>query len=70
VIIMKTNQTASYSLRVNRILLKKFRYIADYEGRSTNREIEQIMRQHVKKHEDEHGAITSEMLDAFYAKES
>ena len=29
-----------YTLRVNRTLFQKFRYVADYEGRSANREIE------------------------------
>ena len=32
-----------YTLRVNRTLFQKFRYIADYEGRSANREIEQAL---------------------------
>lgn len=32
-----------YTLRVNRTLFQKFRYVADYEGRSANREIEQYI---------------------------
>ena len=46
-----------YTLRVNRELFAKFRYIAEYCGRSANREIEQYMKQRVKKFEEEHGEI-------------
>ena len=42
-----------YTLRVNRTLFQKFRYVADYEGRSANREIEQ----RVNSFEEEHGEI-------------
>lgn len=46
-----------YTLRVNRTLFQKFRYVADYEGRSANREIEQYIKQRVKSFEEEHGEI-------------
>lgn len=46
-----------YTLRVNRILFEKFKYIADYEGRSANREIEQYIKQRVKNFEEKHGEI-------------
>ena len=46
-----------YTLRTNRVLFTKFRYIAEYCGRSANREIEQYMKQRVKKFEEEHGEI-------------
>ena len=46
-----------YTLRVNRTLFQKFRYIADYEGRSANREIEQYIKQRVKAFEEKHGKI-------------
>lgn len=32
-----------YPLRVNRLLLQKVRYIAEEEGRSANKEIEQYL---------------------------
>ena len=51
------DQLLRYTLRVNRELFAKFRYIAEYEGRSANREIEQHMKQRVKKFEEEHGKI-------------
>ena len=46
-----------YTLRVNRRLFQKFRYIAEYEGRSANKEIEQYMKRRVRDFEAEHGAI-------------
>ena len=33
-----------YTLRVDRLLFKKFRYIAESEGRSANKEIEQYLK--------------------------
>ena len=46
-----------YTLRIDRQLFEKFRYIADYEGRSANREIERYIKQRVKEFETEYGAI-------------
>ena len=46
-----------YTLRVNRTLFQKFRYIEDYEGRSANREIEQYIKQRVKAFEEKYGEI-------------
>ena len=46
-----------YTLRINRELFKKFRYIAESEGRSANKEIEQYMKRRVKGFEQEHGEI-------------
>jgi len=46
-----------YTLRVNRELFKKYRFIAEYGGRSANKEIEQYMKQCVKDFEEKHGKI-------------
>jgi len=46
-----------YTLRINRKLFRKFRYIAEYEGRSANKEIEQYMKFRVREFEQEHGMI-------------
>ena len=46
-----------YTLRVNRNLFQKFRYVAEYEGRSANKEIEQLMKKRVKEFEDANGKI-------------
>ena len=46
-----------YTLRINRELFKKFRYIAESEGRSANKEIEQFMKRSVRDFEEKHGKI-------------
>ena len=46
-----------YTLRVDRHLFAKFRYVAEYEGRSANREIEQMLKKRVEEFEAEHEKI-------------
>lgn len=46
-----------YTLRVDRTLFQKFRYVAESEGRSANKEIEQFIKKHVAAYEKEHGKI-------------
>lgn len=46
-----------YTLRADRILFQKFRYIAEFEGRSANKEIEQYLKRRVAEFEHEHGKI-------------
>lgn len=46
-----------YTLRVDRLLFKKFRYIAESEGRSANKEIEQYLKKRVLEFEKENGKI-------------
>lgn len=46
-----------YTLRVDRRLFQKFRYVAEYKGRSANKEIEQILKKRVEAFENEHGEI-------------
>lgn len=48
---------ARYTLRVDRELLEKFRYISNYEGRSANRQLEQYMIKSIREFENEHGKI-------------
>ena len=42
-----------YTLRVDRLLFQKFRYIAESEGRSANKEIEQYLKKRVAEYEKE-----------------
>lgn len=52
-----------YTLRVDRLLFQKFRYVAEYNGRSANKEIEQFIKKCVAEFEAEHGTIdTNESL--------
>ena len=46
-----------YTLRVVRLLFQKFRYIAESEGRSANKEIEQFLKKRVADFERENGTI-------------
>lgn len=46
-----------YTLRVDRKLFRKFRYIAESEGRSANKEIEQYLKKRVAQFEKENGPI-------------
>jgi len=46
-----------YTLRVDRELFRKFRYIAEHEGRSANKEIEQYIKRCVREFEEKNGEI-------------
>ena len=46
-----------FTLRIDRELFKKFRYVAESEGRSANKEIEQFIKKHVAEFEKIHGEI-------------
>ena len=46
-----------YTLRVDRLLFQKFKYIAEFEGRSANKEIEQYLKKRVAAYEKEYGEI-------------
>ena len=46
-----------YTLRVDRLLFRKFRYIAESEGRSANKEIEQYIKRCVAEFEKTNGKI-------------
>lgn len=53
----KTNTVSKFTLRTERELLKKLQIVADYNGRSANREIEILIRRHVADFESMHGKI-------------
>ncbi|MBR1780467.1 MAG: TraY domain-containing protein [Oscillospiraceae bacterium] len=46
-----------YTLRVNPLLLEKLGFIAEYEGRTKNRELEQMIKKRIAEFEAEHGKI-------------
>jgi hypothetical protein len=49
-----------YTLRIERRDLEKLSYIAEYNGRSKNREIEWLIRQHIREFEQKYGKIEQE----------
>lgn len=46
-----------YTLRISQTLLDKLGYIAEYEGRTKNKEIEQLIKKRVSEFEETHGNI-------------
>ncbi len=51
-----------YTLRISQILLDKIGYIAEYEGRTKNKEIEKLIRKCIAEFEAEHGVIDETTL--------
>lgn len=56
-------QTNPYPLRVDKILMEKFKTLASNSGRSVNKEIEFLMKQAVLQYEKENGAIDISSLE-------
>ena len=54
---MKDN-LSRYTLRVPQVLLDKLGYIAEYEGRTKNKELEQLIKKRIAEFEQLHGEIT------------
>lgn len=46
-----------FTIRIDPVALKKIRYVAEYNARSANREVEVLIREHIKNFEKEHGEI-------------
>ena len=52
-----TSDIVKFTLRIEPELLKKFRYVAEYNARSANRELEVLMKNHVTDFESKYGKI-------------
>ena len=50
-------QANPYPLRVDKLLMEKFKVLSENNGRSVNKEIEMLMKQAVLKYEQENGEI-------------
>ncbi len=50
----------SFSLRIDPKLHQKIKYIAEYEGRTQNSEIVQLIKKRVNDYEKQHGVIDVE----------
>ena len=46
-----------FTLRISQTLLSKIAYIAEYEGRTKNKEIEQLIKKHIEDFETVHGVF-------------
>ena len=51
----------SVSIRIEEEMLEKLGFVADYEGRSVNSHILVLIREDIKKFEEEHGKIEGEI---------
>ncbi len=54
------NDYPRYTLRVSQEYLDKLGYIADYEGRTKNKELEQLIKKRIAEFEEKHGTIILE----------
>lgn len=52
-----TYKNPHFAIRIPKELLDKLKYIADYNARSANKEIEFLVKRHVEDFEKEHGEI-------------
>lgn len=53
-----------FTLRIPQILLDKLGFIAEYEGRTKNKEIEQLIKRRVEEFEEIHGKIEANGSEA------
>ena len=51
----------SVSIRIEEEILNKIGYVADYEGRSVNSHVLVLIRENIKKFEEEHGSIDGDI---------
>ena len=58
----------SVSIRIEEEMLEKLGYVADYEGRSVNSHVLVLIRENIKKFEDEHGTIEGNINPAVNVK--
>ena len=51
----------SVSIRIEQEMLDKLGFVADYEGRSVNSHVLVLIRENIKKFEEEHGSIDGDI---------
>lgn len=55
-------QLSKFTIRTNSILLKKFQFVAAYNGHSANHEIELLMKKHVAEFEREQSVMEAKQI--------
>ena len=55
-----------YTMRIDRPLLDRLQYISKYEGRTANKQLEQLVKRCIAEFEAEHGKITDDMIKELY----
>lgn len=56
-----------YTMRIPKELLDRLQFIAKYEGRTANKQLEQLVKRCISEFEKEHGTITDEMINEMYS---
>ena len=64
---MAKDNMPRYTMRIDRTLLDKLQYISKYEGRTANKQLEQMVKRLVFGFESKHGEITEEMINEMYS---
>lgn len=64
---MTKDNMPRYTMRIDRTLLDKLQYIAKYEGRTANKQLEQMVKRLVSGFEARHGEITEKMISDMYS---
>ena len=59
-LVVAKKNIARYTLRISPLLLQKLEYIADFEGRTKNRELEQMIKHRIAEFEEKYGKIETE----------
>lgn len=54
------DKPAKFTLRIDNEVLQKFRYVAEYNARSANRELEVLIKKYVAEFEKKNGPIKLE----------
>ena len=52
-----------FGLRISNDLLRRFRFVCEFDGRSANAQILFLIRQHIAAYESQHGKITEADID-------
>lgn len=55
-----SSDAVKFTVRTDSELLKKFRYVAEFNARSANRELEVLMKKHIAEFEKVYGQIEIE----------
>ncbi|MCH5186627.1 MAG: hypothetical protein J1F64_10980 [Oscillospiraceae bacterium] len=55
-----------YTMRIDRPLLDRLHYIARYEGRTANKQLEYLVKRCIREFEKENGEITEDMIKEMY----
>ena len=58
--LMEKKELKHLTVRIDPELLKKFRYVADFHGRSANKEVLELIKKDIQNHEEKFGMIDIE----------